>query len=66
MLHIGFNIHVINYTNEYFSDVSFAKLIHGETMVEFLVFDVVAPTQFTNLECKSYPSSVDSGIYSDH
>ena len=30
MLHIGFNIHVINCTNEYFSDVSFAKLIHGE------------------------------------
>ena len=34
-------------------------------MVTFLVFDVIAPTQFTNLECKSYPGSIDSGIYSD-
>ena len=53
MLHIGFNIHVINYIDEYFSDVSFAKFILGEMMVAFLVFDVIAPTQFTNLECKS-------------
>ena len=34
-------------------------------MVEFLVFDVIAPTQFTNLECKSYLSSIESGIYSN-
>ena len=34
-------------------------------MVALLVFDVIAPTQFTNLECKSYPGSIDSGIYSD-
>ena len=53
MLHICFNIRVINYNVEYFSDVSLAKLIHGETMAMFLVFDVIPPTQFTNLECKS-------------